>query len=254
MGVRITSYYFLLSEDKRLARTILKLLEWWEEGRERPEAIIINDAILKLSFILEDCWNEIVLSQFTEKEREVIIKYKKGLWEVLLILGKKSLGEYNFGSPEALEGSAEEKLRRRYPGVRIPKNIVKLEAKRIFTKLEKFFMKIAQPWCLEEVEERLSIMKAQGVLRTPEELTEKERQKLEELRKFLKNPANRKLWKRYTEKLFNPPRAVFVIPLWKYEEYAELMETLWKTLKLGTKEEISGLLDYIRGAKNEKNS
>jgi hypothetical protein len=176
----------------------------------------MNMKLAEIGVLAFDSWKEHKLSGLPQKDRNIVQKYRTYLLDIIRKLDperkKNSLNAYKF-----LLQASEAKLKVDYPGIRrIPKLMVCIHAARTFREIKTAEEKIMQPWDLDDLKERVSVLLGSD---QPQKLSDEEEREICERLDFLQKPKNRRIYEKHRQALRKTPKSVLVCPMSGFGDY-----------------------------------
>lgn len=177
-----------------------------------PCAEDVYPAFSRINRFLFDVWKERALTFFNEEEREVITGYERALQEAVWLATppEERVDEGN------LKLRAEEKLKRRYPGVEPPEELVRLEVERDLKRLR------ARAPLTADIRD---VKKLKKYLSRAHHLTEEGLAELKPLMEYLEDPENVKVHEGFLEKMRGCPKTLIIFTSAGFGGY---LEAFWQ--------------------------
>ena len=173
-----------------------------------PYASKVRLLFLKINKFLFHIWKEHILTFFSEKEQKIITRYQHAIeeaaWSITPLEEKVR--------QESTRSRAEEKLKRQYPGVEIPKKMIQLEAEKITKKLEA----LNKRTLLREID---NVETLKNRLQNTHHLTMEDQAKLTPLKQYLEDPKNTSIYNRYMKKLKECPKTLLIFSSTGFSDY-----------------------------------
>ena len=184
----------IVSEDTNILELVDKTLT-----SGAPSASKVFSSFSKINKFLFHILKERTLTFFSEKEQKIITRYQHAMGEAALCI--TPLEEKD--CQESSRSRAEEKLKRRYPSVEIPKKMIQLEAEKIAKKLEALNKRtlLLEIGNIETLKKRLQ---------NTHNLTIEDQAKLAPLKQYLEDPKNTSVYKQYMKKLKECPKTLLI--------------------------------------------
>jgi len=198
---------FIISEDPSVPRLVKDLLTSSSE-----EGLETRSALSRVLVLVDGIWRRRSLEAFSVEERKVIEGYMEELSDASWIL-------YGGGEEEqrtARQGAwevAEQRLVRRYPGIEIPREIVRGEAEIQYERVMMRQRRILSSLCsdVEEVKKTLT--------NTERIFTDSSHAELNEIITYLEEPDKRKLYEQYLETVRSCPKSLIISPSSAFRGY-----------------------------------
>jgi len=195
-----------------------ELMKKLEQGISQPDN---RNRYAQISEFIMDCWDSYVLAKFKEDKRQLIETYRRFLLGCVKKLRRMKNDEQNKRAKfKAALAKAKLDMESAFPGVQIPKQMIRIEARRWLKQIEDTFDHILQPSDLDALKNLvLRTMEASGDLRKKEDLSKNELQELESMLAFLENPNHKKTYEKYLEEIRNEPKTVTLITSFGFKGY-----------------------------------
>lgn len=173
-----------------------------------PYASKVRLLFSKINEFLFHIWKEHVLTFFSEKEQKIITRYQHAIeeaaWSITPLEEKVR--------QESTRSRAEEKLKRQYPSVEIPKKMIQLEAEKITKKLEA----LNKRTLLREID---NVETLKNRLQNTHYLTMEDQAKLIPLKQYLEDPKNTSIYNRYMKRLKECPKTLLIFSSTGFSDY-----------------------------------
>ena len=210
---------FIISEDPSVPRLVKDLLTSSSE-----EGLETRSALSRVLDLVDGIWRRRSLEAFSVEERKVIEDYMEELSDASWIL-------YGGGEEEqrtARQGAwevAEQRLVRRYPGIEIPREIVRGEAEIQYERVMMRQRRILSSLCsdVEEVKKTLT--------NTERIFTDSSHAELNEIITYLEEPDKRKFYEQYLEKVRSCPKSLIISPSSAFRDYLKRYHELFPEKK-----------------------
>jgi hypothetical protein len=197
----------IVSEDTDILKVIDKTLG-------EPRARTVRLSFSRINQFLFHTWKKRTLDLLSPKEKKTIGQYEDALEEAIGL----TISPEDRSSKESSRVLAEQKLRRRYPGVEIPEKIIQLEAARITKKSEERARRAMTLELGTAENTRKHLLSA-----IP--LTDEDQGRLKTLTEYLEEPKNIEVHKKYLSKLRECPKTLIVFSSTGFRGY---LEKAWK--------------------------
>jgi hypothetical protein len=187
-----------------------------------------SDALVTVSTMIEDSWEEYYLSAFDKKDHRIIKRqkiietYKQFLRDISELLYPLELPEKNEKIFAELFESTKKKMLAAYPGIDVPEEMIHLETSRRLKKFAERHATIMTPANLKDLCIMLETFeKLKNQNSSPRTLTEKEMQQVEKKMTYLKDSKNKKIYEEHLNRLYNVPRSLIFYPSWGFKGYPQ---------------------------------
>ena len=181
-------------------------------------------ALLKMESVLEDVWDSYILSKLRPEKSKRITKYQLSLL--------KCMKSFRFSPTEELHEIfkkkqvilAQRKLEKSFPGASIPKEMIQIEANRMFEDLVKTQDLIYNPYNLEDLLNRLKRLDENKVKNS---FSEKDIKELETARDFVMDVENRRVYNEFLERRDKErPKILVMHTSWGFQGYLKELANL----------------------------
>jgi len=210
---------FIISEDPSIPGLVMKhLASGSEEGLET------RLALSRVLDLVDGVWRRRSLEAFGVEERKVIEDYMEKLSDASWIL-------YGDGEEEqrtAREGAwevAEQRLARLYPGIEIPREIVRGEAETQYERVMMRQRRILSGLCADVEELKKALINTERIF------AKSTHAELNEIITYLEEPDKRKLYEQYLEKVRSCPKSLIISPSSAFRDYLKRYHELFPEKK-----------------------
>jgi hypothetical protein len=201
MSVKLWGLDVIVSEDAHILEVIDKTLG-------EPRARTVQLSFSRINQFLFRTWKKRTLDLLNPKEKKTIVQYEDALKEAMRL----ALPPEDGTCREAYRVQAEQKLRRRYPGVEIPDEMIQLETARITERSEE----TARRTMISELDTAGNVRKH---LLSAISLTGENQGRLKTLVAYLEEPQNIEVHKKYLRRLRECPKTLIVFSSLGFKEY-----------------------------------
>lgn len=200
---------------------------------KRLENLENFDALVTVSMMIEDSWEEYYLSAFDKKDhrilkrQKIIETYKQFLRDIFELRYPLELPEKNEKLFADLFEDTQKKMLADYPGIDIPKGMIHLETSRRLKKFAERHAAIMTPTNLGDLYVMLETFeKLKNQNSSCRVLTEKEMQQFEKKMAYLKDSRNKKIYEEQLNRLNDVPRSLIFYPSWGFRGYLQKAKDL----------------------------
>lgn len=203
MSMRLWDLDVIVSEDTNILKVIDKTLG-------EPRARTVRLSFSRINQFLFHTWKKRTLDLLSPKEKKTIWQYEDALKEAIGL----TIPPEDRSSKESSRVQAEQKLRRRYPSVKIPEKIIQLEAARITKESEEGARRAMtlELGTAENIRKRL-------LSAIPS--TDEDQGRLKTLMEYLEEPRNIEVHEKYLRKLRECPKTLIVFSSTGFRGYLE---------------------------------
>ncbi len=164
------------------------------------------------------------MEAFSVEKRKMIEDYMEKLSDASWILYGEGEKEQRTARERAWE-VAEQRLGRRYPGVEIPREIVRVEAETQYENVMIRQRRIVSSLCPDVEELKKALVTTEQI---PTDSTHAE---LNEIVTYLEEPDRRKLFEGYLEKVRSCPKSLVIAPSSAFRDYLKRYHELFPEKK-----------------------
>ncbi len=181
-------------------------------------------ALSKVLDLVDGVWRQRSLEAFSVEEMKVIEGYMERLSDAAWILFGDGEEEQRTARERAWE-VAEQRLARLYPGIKIPREIVRGEAE---TQYERVMMR--QRRILSSLYSDVEELK-KALTNTERIFANSSHAELNEIVTYLEEPDRRKLYEGYLEKVRSCPKSLIISPSSAFRDYLKRYHELFPEKK-----------------------
>ena len=198
---------FIISEDPSVPRLVKDLLT---SGSK--EGLETRLALSRVLDIVDGVWRRRSLEAFSAKEREMIEDYMEKLSDAAWNLYGDGEEEQRTARERAWE-VAEQRLARLYPGIEIPREIVRGEAEIQYERVMMRQRKIVSSLCSDVEELKKALTNTERIF------ADSTHAELYEILTYLEESDGRKLYERYLETVRSCPKSLIISPSSAFRDY-----------------------------------
>ena len=213
VGIAWWQFSPIISKDPSIPGLVMRYItRGSEEGSET------RWALSKVLNLVDLVWRRKVLEAFSIEERKTIEDYMEELSDASWLLHGDGEEEKRIARDRAGE-VAEQRLARRYLGIKIPQEIVQVETITQYEGVMSRQRRIVASLCpdVEEVKKALATMEQIPSIRT----------ELNELVTYLEEKDRRNLYEQYLEKIRLCPKSLIISPSYAFREYQKKHQDLF---------------------------
>ena len=210
---------FIISEDPSIPGLVMNhLASGSEEGLET------RLALSRVLDLVDSVWRRRSLEAFSVEERHVIEDYMEKLSDASWTLFGEGEEEQRKARERAWE-VAEQKLARRYHGIKIPREIVRGEAETQYETVMIRQKRILSSLCSDVEELKKALTNTERIF------ADSSHAELNEIVTYLKEPDRRKLYEGYLEKVRSCPKSLIISPSSAFRDYLKRYHELFPEKK-----------------------
>ncbi len=210
---------FIISEDPSIPGLVMKhLASGSEEGLET------RLALSRVLDLVDSVWRRRSLEAFSVAERKMIEDYMEKLSDASWTLFGEGEEEQRKARERAWE-VAEQRLARLYPGIKIPREIVREEAQTQYERVIMRQRRILSSLCSDVEELKKALTNTERIF------ADSSHAELNEIVTYLEEPDRRKLYEQYLEKVRSCPKSLIISPSSAFRDYLKRYHELFPEKK-----------------------